>query len=208
MSKKKYKLIVILLISSKVLLSQGKDTTIFKDYYISANFVSRLAEVWDIGIERIKPLKKNMYYASQFSVRLNKYAFGAVSNSFHNPAYYGFVIQPFHLLIGKSLKYEVGAAAAFTFYRYKGRQYPIAEDTAKGASNTFYFIHDFVILCFTNGLRYTFKKSQISIKVIFGLRAIINLQKNDPVYLNYRTGSGEIGINWRIRKKKYSSIRH
>lgn len=208
MSKKKYKLIVILLISSKVLLSQGKDTTIFKDYYISANFVSRLGELWDVGVERIKPLAKSMYYASQFSVRLNKQSLGGVSKSFYNPAYYGFVIQPFHLLIGKSLKYEIGAAASFTFYRYKGRQYPIAEDTAKGASNTFYFIHDFMILNFTNGFRYTFKKSQISIKVIFGPRCIINLQKKEPVYLNITTGTGEIGINWRIRKKKYISVMH
>lgn len=201
-NKKNYKLIVILLISTTILNAQRKDSTFFYDYYISSNIVSRIVVVGDIGIERIKPLGEKFHYASQISVTTN-FRGTLAPTSIFNPTYYGFLVQPFHLLIGKSFKYEIGPAVSFLFYRFHGRQYPL--DTVR-ISNSYNLFHDIMTLSFTNGVRYTFKKSQISIKALLGTRYIINIQRKEykPYYL--RLNSVELGLNWRLRKKRYVKI--
>jgi hypothetical protein len=201
--KPQYKLIVILLISFSLYKAQRKDSMFFSDYHLSSNLISRIVVVGDIGIERIKPIKNNFYYASQISLTSNLQGLGLMRQTLFKPVYYGFLLQPVHLLIGKDLKYEIGPAVSFIFYRYKGIQYPL--DTVR-VSNSYNLFHDMMTLSFTNGLRYTFKKSQISVKGLIGTRYIINLQRNEytPYYL--RINSIELGLNWRFRKKRYIKI--
>lgn len=176
-----------------------KDNILFYDYYLSANLISRIGVPFDIGIERIKNIKGNLFYASQISVTTNLQGLYLAPQQFHIPAYYGVLVQPFHILIGGDLKFETGVSAAFLFFRYKGMQYPI--DTVR-ITNSYNLLYDRMPISFTAGLRYTFKKSQISIKCIYGLRYLINLQRNAPSYFNFNPGSAELGLNWRFRKRK------
>ncbi|MEO6304676.1 MAG: hypothetical protein ABIP51_16060 [Bacteroidia bacterium] len=201
--KSKCKLIVIILINCIILKAQRKDSTLFSNYYLCGNFISRIIVVGDLGVERVKQIKSKFYYASQVSITTNFR--GTLAPIYKtSPAYYGFLIQPFHLLIGGSLKYEIGPALSFLFYRYKGSQYPI--DTVRITNSYNTQIYDIMTLSLTNGLRYTFKKSQISIKVLIGTRYIINIQRDEPQPYYLRLNSVELGLNWRFRKKKYIKI--
>lgn len=192
------KFLLLILLLNNALRAQRKDSTVFYDYYLCSNLLSRIGTIGDIGVERIKPIKNNMYYASQFSIYLNRQSLNLAAVDKYRPKFAGFTVQPFHLLIGKSLQFETGPSVAFGFFRYiNNAQYPI--DTSNWAYNSAFFDRMFFI--YTVGLRYTFKKQQLSIKFIFGPKSIINLRRSQPSYFNFDPGGGELGINWRLRKK-------
>lgn len=206
MNKLKCKLIVILIISNKLLLAQGKDTTFFYDYYISANLLSRIGQPFDVGIERIKPIKKNISYASQIAFYGSKEFLGIKTENVWYPKYAGFFIQPFHLLMGKQLKFETGISAAFQLYGFSKYKYPI--DTSNNAYNLY---SDRYRILYTIGLRYVFKKPQISVKLILGpsillTKNFVNSKEQERIFrlLSFI----EFGFNYRLRKHIIVSIKH
>lgn len=190
------KLLLFIVLINNALCAQRRDSTIFFDYYVCSNLLSRIGAVGDIGVERIKLLKNNLHYASQFSVHLNKQSLNIKPVDKYYPKFFGFTVQPFHLLIGNRLQFETGPSVAFGFFRYlNNTKYPL--DTSNFAYNTF---HDRMLFMYTIGLRYTFKKPQLAVKFIIGPRGTVNLQRNQTTYFNFNPGAGELGISWRLRK--------
>lgn len=177
-------------VSSFISFSQ-KDSVKYLDYYISINSPISRNFSWDIGVERIKILKKNISYSSMITLIGGKANSNFNRESYYNPKFLSICIQPFHLLYGKSLKFETGISSSFQMYRYKGQQYPSADSA--------WFYQDRLNVFLLFGIRYTLKKQQISFKFVFGPQYRINLQRSSSFFVD--TYGGELGVNWRIRKK-------
>lgn len=174
------------------LKSQNKDTTVFKDTWVLINCpVSRTGSIFDIGVERIRPISERLSYAMQFSIIGGKWVWN-LPESVNNPRFVSVCVQPFHLLAGKKrLKFETGLAFNLQAYRTSGKQYP--------AIKSFAFFQDAFMIIYSIGLRYTFKKPQLSLKIILGPRYGINLQTQFSQFIDSQ--SAEIGLSWKLRKK-------
>lgn len=179
-------------------VSSIKDSTKLFDYYLDFNFpTNRNSYAWSLGLERIKPLSKSLKWNYSSLIKFS----GGRPNIFYkenyyNPKYLSVCFQPFHLLYGKSLQLETGISASVNLYRYKGKPYP-KEDDSTAAAN---FYRDVVRLFYMAGLRYTFKKPQISIKLLVGTQRTFFLH-DVPYRRNSPPIVGELGINYRLRKK-------
>jgi hypothetical protein len=200
MNIKKYNLLILILLTSIVKNgAQTNDSTYFYDYYLSSNLFSRIGKTFDVGVERIKPIKNNVYYAMQFSIKVNNNRLGISQTNKNTPYhyyFYGFCFQPFHVLIGNQLKLETGVSMVYNIFTTKGnKSYPV--DTTNASYNS---LNNYFLFIYTLGARYTLKKSQLSFKALVGFNYIIIPQKNVST-LN-ESGSIELGVNWRLRKRK------
>lgn len=184
-------LLFSLLFFNVLVHSQTKDTIVYKDYYILLNGPISRTVGWDLGIERIKPLRGKLSYAVQFSVRGGKWYQGR-SESYTNPRFISLCVQPFHLLVGKRWKFETGLSCNLQVYRTDGHAYP--------AVKSFSSYQDMLVVIYSLGLRYTFQKPQLSLKLIAGPGYGINLQTHFSQFIQSQTL--ELGLSWRLRHKQ------
>lgn len=175
-----------------------KDSTKFFDYYLILNCpTSRNYYPLSVGIERIKPLGKSTKwnYSSLISISGGNASSHFTKATYYNPKHLSVCFQPFHLLYGKSLQFETGISTSIELYRYNGKPYLKDNDSTIAAS-----YRDVVRLFYMAGLRYTFKKPQVSIKFIIGVQHTFFLH-DVPYRRNSPPIIGELGVNWRLRKK-------
>ncbi len=183
--------VLVIVINGYQLIAQQKDSIRFFDYYLLVNSpVSRNTKM-DIGIERIKLLKNKWYCSTFFSITGGKINGNFNASTVYNPHFLSLCTQPFHLLYGKQLKFETGISTTFRLFRYKNKQYSTTDSLP--------FFYDELNIIYSIGIRYTLKKSQIGFKLLIGPKYYINLQKKQSYFIDAQ--SGELGVNWRIRKR-------
>lgn len=198
MSQKKLEFIISLFLLAHITKAQlQKDTTIISKYKIQLSFGSRTS-LWALGIEKISSISKNIKFSSQINLNggVQRHTLGIGKQGAYNPIFSKFCIQPFHLLIGKNLQFETGPSFGFSFFRYKNQKYPL--DTTNNAYNSAF--RDRLEVFYLTGLRYTFPKRQISMKLLIGAAYSTKI-------FNYNMsrffGCFETGILYTFRKTVY-----
>jgi hypothetical protein len=185
--------LIIVILCSNLVFSQSYDSTVYSDYYLVLNSPLSRTTHFNAGVERIKPLNKKLYYSSliTFSGGLQNGNFSP--HGFYNPAYYSLCFQPFHLLTkGKrNFQFETGPSCVLTLYRLFGKQYALTD--------SFRALYDELSIIYMVGLRYTFPKWQLGIKLMIGPKYFRSLQHNYSSFSDAH--SAEFGLNWRFRRK-------
>lgn len=197
MNENKLWIFLIFCFSVFGLESQTKDSIKYFDYNLLLNGPISRTHGWDIGVERIKLIKQNLSYAMQLSFRTGYYQSYVNPNKNTNIKYISICFQPYHLIVGKRLKFETGISGNLQVYRDFGKQLP--------SYKSFAMNQDLLILIYSIGLRYTFKKRQISIRLLLGPGYGISLQTHYSQFIQSQTG--ELSFIWRMRKKVKAKLR-
>lgn len=172
--------LIAIVIKVQTSSAQTIDTNVCSGFYLSASIVSRIGHFFDVGFEKISHGHNNIYYSSMASLALNQEMTGLKSATVWHPKYFGVAVQPLHLLIGKSLKFETGPSIAYQYFSYNHKEYPI--DTTNNGYNNAYFNR--LKIFYSIGVRYWFRKPGIMLKVLCGPRLLINTSSHEH-YFDY-----------------------